>query len=138
MKEPEYDPTGRPVWEEVLEIGASIPQREWEKVPTDLSINLDYYLYGFPKEEDKVQTGNGDIGMTQTIREHITVEQEGVIEIHNSALSIGSKAEVIVHVEQPAAEERPLASFLGRGKGCFTEAAEVDAFLRAERESWDR
>jgi hypothetical protein len=50
--EPEYDPTARPVWEEVLEIGASIPMEEWEKVPTDLSINLDHYLYGSPKQEE--------------------------------------------------------------------------------------
>ena len=76
--------------------------------------------------------------MTQTIREHITVEQEGVIEIHNPALSVGTKAEVIIRVEQPPVEERPLASFLGQGKGCFKDAAEVDAFLRAERESWER
>jgi hypothetical protein len=136
MKEPEYDPTGRPVWEEILEIGASIPHEVWETVPTDLSINLDHYLYGAPKED--VQTGNGGSVMTQTIRENITVEQEGVIEIHNPALSVGTKAEVIVHVEKPPVEEQPLVSFLGRGKGCFTDAAEVDAFLRAERESWDR
>jgi hypothetical protein len=76
--------------------------------------------------------------MTQTIREHITVEQEGVIEIHNPALAVGTKAEVIIRVEQPPAAERPLVSFLGRGKGCFKDAADVDAFLRAERESWER
>jgi hypothetical protein len=76
--------------------------------------------------------------MTQAIREHVKVEQEGKIEIHNPALSVGTMAEVIVLVEQPPVEEQPLVSFLGRGKGCFTDAAEVDAFLRAERESWDR
>jgi hypothetical protein len=76
--------------------------------------------------------------MTQTIREHVRVVQEGKIEIHNPALSVGTMAEVIVHVEQPAVEAPPLTSFLGRGKGCFTDAAEADAFLRAERESWDR
>jgi hypothetical protein len=41
----------RPVWERVVEIGARIPREEWEKVPKDLSINLDHYLYGAPKEE---------------------------------------------------------------------------------------
>ena len=76
--------------------------------------------------------------MTQAIREHVTVEQEGVIKIHNPALSVGTKAEVIVLVEQPADEDQPLVSFLGRGKGCFADAAEVDSFLRAERESWER
>jgi len=76
--------------------------------------------------------------MTQAIREHITVEQEGIIKIHNSALSVGTKAEVIVLVEQPADEDQPLVSFLGRGRGCFADAVEVDSFLRAERESWER
>jgi len=76
--------------------------------------------------------------MTQAIREHVTVEQEGIIKIHNPALSVGTKAEVIVLVEQPADEDQPLVSFLGRGKGCFADAAEVDSFLRVERESWER
>jgi hypothetical protein len=72
--------------------------------------------------------------MTQAIREHVTVEQEGIIKIHNPALSVGTKAEVIVLVEQPADEDQPLVSFLGRGKGSFADAGEVDSFLRAERE----
>ena len=42
----------RPVWERVVEIGARIPREEWEKVPNDLSMNLDHYLYGAPKEEE--------------------------------------------------------------------------------------
>lgn len=50
--EAEYDVNARPYWEEVLEIGASVPMEEWEKVPRDLSINLDHYLYGAPKEEE--------------------------------------------------------------------------------------
>jgi hypothetical protein len=76
--------------------------------------------------------------MTRAIREHVTVEQEGVIEIHHPGLSVGTKAEVIVLVEQPAGDDRPLVSFIGKGRGCFADAAEADAFLRAERESWDR
>jgi hypothetical protein len=75
--------------------------------------------------------------MTKAIREHITVEQEGVIEIRHPGLSVGMTADVVVLVRQPAAEERPLVSFIGKGKGCFANAAEVDAFLRAERETWD-
>jgi hypothetical protein len=76
--------------------------------------------------------------MTQAIREQVTVEQEGVIEIHHPDLSLGMKAEVIVLVEKAPAEPSPLASFIGKGKGCFTTASEVDAFLRSERESWER
>ena len=52
FEEPEFDPNAKPVWQVVLEIGASIPEEEWEKVPTDLSINLDHYLYGAPKVEE--------------------------------------------------------------------------------------
>lgn len=52
LSEAEYDVNARPYWEEVLEIGASVPIEEWEKVPADLSKNLDHYLYGAPKEEE--------------------------------------------------------------------------------------
>jgi hypothetical protein len=46
----EVDKTARPIWEIVEEIGASVPDEEWAKLPTDLSKNLDYYLYGAPGE----------------------------------------------------------------------------------------
>ncbi len=49
---PEFDPTARPFWEEVLEIGASVPMEEWEKPPRDLAKNFDHYLYGHPKDEE--------------------------------------------------------------------------------------
>lgn len=51
-EETERAPDSRPFWERILELGASIPKEELEKVPTDLSINLDHYLYGAPKEEE--------------------------------------------------------------------------------------
>lgn len=44
-------PGYRPIWEVAEEIGRSIPPEEWEKVPKDLSINLDHYLYGAPKRK---------------------------------------------------------------------------------------
>src|SRR5258706_8779972 len=45
-----YDNTVKPIWQAILEIGASVPDDEWAKIPTDLSKNLDHYLYGRPKE----------------------------------------------------------------------------------------
>jgi hypothetical protein len=42
----------RPIWDVIAEIGDSIPKEEWDKVPDDLSINLDHYLYGAPKDEE--------------------------------------------------------------------------------------
>jgi hypothetical protein len=41
-----------PVWEVVSEIGKKVPLREWRKVPSDLSKNLDHYLYGAPKADE--------------------------------------------------------------------------------------
>lgn len=34
----------RPIWEIIEEIGARVPPGEWEKIPSDLSQNLDHYL----------------------------------------------------------------------------------------------
>ncbi|MBW4570300.1 MAG: hypothetical protein KME31_20410 [Tolypothrix carrinoi HA7290-LM1] len=34
------------------EISLQIPQEEWAKLPSDMSKNLDYYLYGSPKSEE--------------------------------------------------------------------------------------
>ena len=31
---------------------------------------------------------------------------------------------------------RSLLELIGKGKGCFNNAAEVDAFIRAERDAW--
>jgi hypothetical protein len=53
LQDLEYDPTVPPIWETVVAIGARIPDEEWEKVPKDLSKNLDHYLYGAPKEEEE-------------------------------------------------------------------------------------
>ncbi|NJL40002.1 MAG: hypothetical protein HC840_17250 [Leptolyngbyaceae cyanobacterium RM2_2_4] len=36
----------------VEEISAQVPREEWEKLPKDLSKNVDHYLYGSPKEEE--------------------------------------------------------------------------------------
>ncbi len=40
----------RPIWEVAEEIGRSIPIEEWEKLPSDGSVNHDHYLYGAPKK----------------------------------------------------------------------------------------
>jgi hypothetical protein len=35
--------------EKIAAIMASVPSEEWEKLPTDLAVNHDHYLYGMPK-----------------------------------------------------------------------------------------
>jgi hypothetical protein len=37
----------------VQEIGAaSVPPEEWERIPADLSVRLDSYLYDTPRDDD--------------------------------------------------------------------------------------
>jgi len=45
-----YNPDAKPIWEIAAEIGASVPAKEWERIPKDLSKYFDHYLYGHPKE----------------------------------------------------------------------------------------
>lgn len=40
----------RPIWEIAAEISATVPMEEWEKLPSDGSVNHDHYLYGAPKK----------------------------------------------------------------------------------------
>jgi hypothetical protein len=35
-----------PIWERLALIGAAVPEDAWDNVPTDLSVNVDHYLYG--------------------------------------------------------------------------------------------
>lgn len=35
----------KPIWETIAEMGASIPDKVWSQVPTDLGKRLDHYLY---------------------------------------------------------------------------------------------
>lgn len=43
LTEIKYDNTVRPIWDIVVEIGEQIPNSEWEKIPSDLSKNFDFY-----------------------------------------------------------------------------------------------
>jgi len=39
----------KPIWDRILERTASIPDEEWDKLPTDLAEQHDHYIYGTPK-----------------------------------------------------------------------------------------
>jgi hypothetical protein len=45
-------PSLPPFLQFVEEISAQIPTEEWAKLPSDLSKNVDHYLYGSPKDEE--------------------------------------------------------------------------------------
>lgn len=42
-------PTCQPIWEEILELTADVPDEEFDKLPTDLAEQHDHYIYGIPK-----------------------------------------------------------------------------------------
>ncbi len=42
--------THRPIEEVIDEIVADVPESEWAKLPPDLTDQLDYYVYGTPKQ----------------------------------------------------------------------------------------
>jgi Arc/MetJ-type ribon-helix-helix transcriptional regulator len=41
--------SSQPVWEDILELTADVPDEEWDKLPTDLAEQHDHYIYGTPK-----------------------------------------------------------------------------------------
>ena len=38
----EYDDSAPPLWQSVIDLGASLPPEDWERLPTDLAANLDH------------------------------------------------------------------------------------------------
>jgi hypothetical protein len=43
------DKSGPPIEDILEELAGEVPQAEWDKLPVDLTDNLDHYLYGTPK-----------------------------------------------------------------------------------------
>ncbi len=83
--------------------------------------------------------------MVAAIKQTVTVEPGGVVRVASPQLEAGTRAEVIVLIEraddldpQRHPADRPLVSFIGAGKGSFASVEEVDAFIRSERDAWDR
>lgn len=40
----------RPIWQQIVDLGESVPDAEWQRVPRDLARNLEHYLYGRTRE----------------------------------------------------------------------------------------
>jgi len=38
-------------WEIASKLVAGVPEEAWTALPSDLSVNIDHYLYGVPKQE---------------------------------------------------------------------------------------
>lgn len=44
-----YDHSAPPIEEVLAGLARGVPKAEWDKLPSDLTDNLDHYLYGTPK-----------------------------------------------------------------------------------------
>lgn len=79
--------------------------------------------------------------MIQTVKAKATVQPGGLVEVHSDELPEGAVVEVIVLVEEKTEESiKPLENltdFIGAAKGSFSSVAEIDAYIRQERDSWD-
>lgn len=50
--EPAKPIDGASMAEMIAEIAAQVPDEEWSRLPTDLSRNIDHYLYGSPRRSE--------------------------------------------------------------------------------------
>ncbi len=79
--------------------------------------------------------------MLQAIREQTIVKVGGLLELRHPELLEGTAVEIVIMLEStpPTTAIPPtLASLIGLGRGCFTNAQEVDDFVRSERDAWER
>jgi hypothetical protein len=44
-----YDPTARAIEDVLAELAREVPDEEWNRLPADLTDNIDHYIYGTPK-----------------------------------------------------------------------------------------
>ena len=52
----ENDPEflAKPLWQQIVEIGAVVPEEEWRKqLHPDFARNAKHYMYGVPKEDEE-------------------------------------------------------------------------------------
>jgi len=53
-EEPELSMEELDARQQIIEIGALVPQSEWRKhLPTDFARNFEHYMYGAPREDEE-------------------------------------------------------------------------------------
>jgi hypothetical protein len=77
--------------------------------------------------------------MSVTLQFDTVVLPGNRVEVRSPELPEGQLAKVTIVVDQPSLVKRPLEEILAGYKGGqFKTAEEVDAYIREERESWDK
>lgn len=74
--------------------------------------------------------------MAPMVKQKVTVQPGGVVQVQSSELIPGSTADVIIIPDTGLPPARALASAIGSAPGGFASPAEVDAFIRHERDAW--
>ncbi len=76
--------------------------------------------------------------MVHAVRKKVKVKPGGVVEVRCPELVPGSTVEVIVLQERTSKKTSGLVELIGAGRGIYAAEDEADAFIRRERDSWDR
>jgi hypothetical protein len=76
--------------------------------------------------------------MITAVRQRVTVQPGGVVEVRSPELRAGTEAEVIVLVSESSPAQPTWASFIGSGRGTFKSADEIDAYVSDIRDWGDR
>ena len=83
---------------------------------------------------------SGEETMGTVIHTRAVVGPDGTIEIRAPELTPGQEVEITVEVQAPPEERRHVIDIIKDLPGhlVFQTAEEVDAYIREERDSWDR
>jgi hypothetical protein len=76
--------------------------------------------------------------MVLAVKQTVTVQPGGVVEVRSPELTPGSRAEVIVLLDQRPEAECTWSGFIGSVKGLFKSVEEIDSYVRELRNEWDR
>jgi hypothetical protein len=68
------------------------------------------------------------------IKQTVTVQPGGRVEVTSSELPEGREAEVIILVSDRRSAARPIASFLGAGQGAYETINDADRAIRQGRD----
>lgn len=74
--------------------------------------------------------------MASTVKQKVTVQPGGVVQVQSPELVPGSTADVIIIPDTITLPPQQLASAIGSAAGGFASPADVDAFIRRERDAW--
>ena len=75
--------------------------------------------------------------MDKIYKQIVTIQPGGRVEVTSDQLPAGQQAEVTVRVN-PGKPVKSYLALFGSGKGSYTTPEEADAFLRRERDRWEK